>query len=62
MSEKHQVKIRKRLEWRILDKSVLVVAVEGTVKDWAAYIGAVDGDAVERDHWKEALEVHAHGT
>lgn len=42
---------------RPLDHKVLAVAVEGAVKDWAAYVGAVKGD----NHSKEAHEVALHG-
>lgn len=45
-------------EYRALDSKVLVVAVEGDVGDWAAYIGAVPGN----NHFKEIEIVASHGT
>lgn len=41
-----------------LDMRVLVVAIEGKVKDWSAYIGAVKGD----DHEMEAEQVAWRGS
>lgn len=41
-----------------LDNKVLVVAVEGAVKDWAAYIGAVEGE----NHAREYHKVRDHGS
>lgn len=41
-----------------LDRQVLVVAVEGEVKDWAAYIGAVEGNK----HSEEVQKVYERGT
>jgi len=48
----------RRREYTTLDRKVLVVAVEGKIKDWAAYIGAVEG----KNHMKEMDEVAKHGT
>jgi len=48
----------RRVEWKALDRRVLVVAVEGQVADWAAYIGAVPG----QDHEKEWREVKDYGS
>jgi len=39
-----------RMRWIALDMRVIVVAVEGGVKDWAAYIGAVEGNSHEREY------------
>jgi len=50
--------MEQNMEYIALDKKVLVVAVEGAVKDWAAYIGAVPGDS----HDKEYQDVARHGT
>ena len=47
-----------RVEWKPLDARVIVVAVEGHVGDWAAYIGAVEGE----NHEKEWLEVEEYGS
>lgn len=41
----------RRTEWKALDARVLVVAVEGSVKDWAAYIGSVPGHN-HANEWK----------
>ena len=48
----------KILDYRALDTRVLVVAVEGEIHDWTAYIGAVNG----RSHVEEIESVAAHGT
>jgi hypothetical protein len=48
----------KIVDWFALDRRVLVVAVEGEVKDWSAYIGAVEG----QNHSVEIWEVARHGT
>lgn len=45
----------RKIDWRALDRKVIVVAAEGYVKDWAAYIGAVPGERHE-DEWEEVLE------
>lgn len=47
-----------RTEYKALDSKVLAVAVEGSVKDWAAYIGAVAGE----NHTLEAEEVKRNGS
>ncbi len=47
-----------KIDWQALDSKVIVVAIEGAVKDWAAYIGAVPGD----NHDKEWFDVAKHGT
>jgi hypothetical protein len=47
----------RRIEVVPLDSKVLVVAAEGFVTDWAAYIGAVAGE----DHDREWLDVLFHG-
>lgn len=47
----------KKLRWKPLAKDVIVVAVEGAVGDWAAYIGAVKGD----NHEYEWMKVRDHG-
>ena len=39
----------KRVRYVPLDTCVLAVAVEGEVKDWAAYVGATMGDSHERE-------------
>lgn len=46
------------MEWKALDINVVVVAIQGGVKDWSAYIGAVPGD----NHEKEWRSVADHGT
>ena len=48
----------KRVRWIALDSKVIVVAVEGEVKDWAAYIGAVNGN----NHFEEYPYVMNRGT
>ena len=48
----------KQVRYIALDRKVLVVAVEGEVNDWAAYIGAVEGN----NHEIEWLEVKEHGS
>jgi len=50
--------MNKRFDFIALDRKVLVVAVEGSVKDWSAYIGAVKGN----NHSLEAGEVARSGT
>lgn len=50
--------MEKRVSIIALDSKVLVVAVEGTVLDWAAYIGAVQGE----DHDSEWQQVRDHGS
>jgi hypothetical protein len=42
----------KRTHWTPLDRRVIAVAVEGAVGDWAAYIGAVEGNNYETE-WQE---------
>ena len=46
------------MRYTALDMHVLAVAVEGEVKDWAAYIGAVEGN----DHKREYQIIARHGT
>jgi len=48
----------KKFDYVALDRKVLVVAVEGEVKDWSAYCGAVTGN----NHLLEAKEVARSGT
>lgn len=48
----------KAVLWKSLAMRVIVVAVEGEVKDWAAYIDAVAGD----NHIREWQEVRRRGT
>ena len=38
------VQTNENVQWLALDSKVLVVAVQGEMKDWAAYIGAVPGE------------------
>lgn len=46
---------RKKIRYIALDLKVLVVATEGEVDDWAAYIGAVAGN--NHDHeWQQVKE------
>ena len=40
-----------------LANGVVVVAVEGAVKDWSAYIGKTEGN----NHYKESFEVAKYG-
>lgn len=51
-------KMATKKEIAILDNHVLAVAIEGAVKDWAAYIGAVQGKNFE----EEAQQIAEHGT
>lgn len=51
-------KISKILEVKALDSKVLAVAVEGSVGDWAVYIGAVPG----HNHEVELYEVVDNGS
>lgn len=46
-----------KTEYRALSSKVLVVAVEGAIGDWAAYIDAVPGN----NHDNEFFEVAEHG-
>lgn len=48
----------RKVDWKALDRKVMVVAVEGHAGDWAAYIGAVEGE----DHEEEWKEVADHGS
>jgi len=50
--------VEKRVRYYALDKRVIVVAIEGEIKDWAAYIGTVKGNR----HSEEWYEVRRHGT
>ena len=43
-----------KISWRRLDNKVIAVAVEGAIKDWAGYIGAVAGKT--ENEWKEVAE------
>ena len=47
--------LRVKSRWKALDIHVLVVASEGYCGDWAAYIGAVDGDSHDFE-WQEVLD------
>ena len=49
---------RVRIEYKALDHKVLAVALEGSAKDWTAYIGAVAGES----HRLEMEEVRRHGS
>lgn len=44
--------MEKKVSWKPLAFDVIVVAVEGAVGDWAAYIGAVPGDNHEHEWMK----------
>ena len=48
----------KRIRYTSLDMRVLAVAVEGAIKDWSCYIGAVEGN----NHEREFQEVARRGT
>lgn len=48
----------KHTRWKALDTYVIVVAVEGEIEDWAAYIGSVEG----HNHDVEWLEVRDNGS
>ncbi len=48
----------KRISITSLDIKVLAVAVEGSIGDWAAYIGAIPGF----DHDSEWQAVYKHGS
>jgi len=50
--------MERRVRWKALDTRVIVVAVKGHADDWAAYIGAVQGDC----HAEEWQEVAQNGT
>jgi len=50
--------VSEKVQWIALDSKVIVVAVEGEVEDWAAYIGAVSGN----NHAGEWREVARNGT
>jgi len=45
-------------EWKALDTRVIVVAVQGAIGDWSAYIGAVQGD----NHELEWIQVANEGS
>ena len=47
-----------KISYKALDSHVLAVAVEGGIKDWAAYIGAVKGNNFDN----EFHEVAENGT
>ncbi len=42
-------------QWAALDMRVIVVAVQGEVDDWSAYIGAVTGDN-HNEEWEKVSE------
>jgi len=42
-----------RMAWKALDSRVLVVAIEGAVGDWAAYIGAINSQGRHEDALQE---------
>jgi len=44
-----------RTKYIVLDSKVLVVAVEGSIGDWAAYIGAVPGYNFDEE-WQRVAE------
>lgn len=46
-----------RTEYKALETHVIAVAVEGAVKDWAAYIGAVEG----KNHEIESKKIARNG-
>lgn len=48
---------QKMVMWRVLGHRVIVVAKEGQVNDWAAYIDAVPG----QNHNNEWQQVRDHG-
>ncbi len=45
---------RKKVRYAVLDTNVIAVAVQGEIGDWAAYIGAVEGENHEREYQKVA--------
>lgn len=47
--------MEKQTEYKALAKNVLCVAVEGSVRDWAAYIGAVAGIS-HSEEWHEVRD------
>jgi len=47
----------KMCRWLVLCRDVIVVASEGEIKDWACYIGAVEG--INHEH--EWQQVRDHG-
>ena len=48
----------RKTRWMALDSRVIAVAVEGSIGDWTAYIGAVQG----KNHNEEWEEVAQRGT
>ena len=50
--------IEKKVSWKPLAIDVIVVAVEGEVEDWSAYIGAVAG----QNHDYEWQKVRDYGS
>jgi len=44
-----------KTDYKALNRDVLVVAKEGRIKDWAAYIGAVPGKNHDEE-WKKVME------
>lgn len=46
-----------KMNYVVLDTRVIAVAIEGEAHDWAAYIGAVEGN----NHSQEYKEVAEHG-
>lgn len=49
--------VNKKVRYGILARQVIIVAVEGEIKDWACYIGAVEGN----DHSEEWQQVKDYG-
>jgi len=49
---------KRQVRWTVLDKRVIAVAMEGSIRDWAAYIGAVPGN----NHNEEWLSVYENGS
>ena len=47
--------MERKTRWKALDIRVIVVAVEGHVDDWAAYIGAVQGDC-HAEEWQDVAQ------
>lgn len=54
----NKVRGRKAYSWVALDSKVIAVAVEGEIRDWSAYIGAVPG----KKHESEYEDVALHGS
>lgn len=45
----------REIDWKALDRRVIVVAEEGYAGDWVAYIGAVEGENHEAE-WRDVLK------